>query len=283
MKFTRIAAAGLLTVSLLSACAPEYGTNVEQTTVTTDLSTETSALTTTIQSVIGDDNTPKPVVGGIGEKTERFDSMHGKTTLLSVSLSLPVANITGNDALQQTLTQRLDAIEAEIRAYVDALTEKYEADYDADREGLATPSLQVRFALNYFTSNAASLTYFYNETTSEGRTISYTRFCNVDLRVGSEILLSALLKENASDALLAKVKEAVKNTGTAGLYDGQTELIADLASSSWYMTRDKLVFCFSAGDLAPVSSGEITVSFGKEALADLLSNYGNSLIGSDQT
>lgn len=278
MKIYQIVGVGLTTVMLLTACAP--GREPSQTTVGTTELTSAEPAVTTVSTTVVEYQPTTPIVGGIGEKNEQYDVTNKNTTLLSVSLSLPVASITGNETLQATLAERLDAIEREIRDYIDLLGSKYKADASAGKGALTTPSVRVRFELNYFTSEAASLTYFYNETTSEGRTISYTRFCNVDLRVGSEILLSALLSEGAQEKLTAKLVEAVGETATDGLYDGQSELIADLLESSWYMTRETLSFRFSPGDLAPVNSGEISVSLDKEALADLLSSYGSALIGS---
>ncbi len=262
---------------LLTACAPERDATVT-TSVLTELTSGEPVTTTTLLPTVDDDPVTVPM-GGIGEKSERYEIKQGNRTLLSVSLILPVASITGNETLQATLTARLDERETEIRDYVEYLGEKYRADSAAGKDTLATPALQVRFSLNYFTADAAGLTYYYNETTSEGRTVSYARFSNIDLRVGSEILLSALLNEGASDTLVTKVKEAVEALGIDGLYEGQKALITDLVSSRWYMTRDLLVFCFSPGDLAPVSSGQITVELDKETLADLLSSYGSALIG----
>lgn len=279
MKICQIIGAGLLLTLLLSACAPEQGDPINTTTQASELTTEQPITTT--GSTMGNDDPISVPTGGVGEKSERYDITQGDRTLLSVSLSLPVASITGNDDLQTKLTARLDAIEAEIRDYAEQLGEKYRADIAAGREGLATPSVRVRFELNYFTSEATALTYFYNETTSEGRIITYKRFCNIDLRVGSDILLSALLNEGANDLLIKRIGEAVKASGAVGLYEGQAELISELLNSSWYMTRDSLVFCFSPGDLAPVSSGEIEVRLDKDALADLLSSYGSALIGNE--
>lgn len=277
MKIQQIIGAVLLSTLLLSACAPKQDEPLS--TTTSAAQTTATDVTTTVQTQGTIDPIPTPVVGGIGEKSERFEVRHDDKTVLWVTLSLPVASITGNDTLQSTLTARLDLIEAEIRDYADVLSEKYEADIEAGKQPLATPSLQVRFALNYFTAEAASLTYFYNETTSEGRTSSYTRFCNIDLRVGSEIMLSALLTEGAEAMLVNRVKDAIAEKEISGLYEGQKELISDLLGDNWYMKRDALAFRFSPGVLAPVSSGEILVEFDKDELADLLSGYGSALIG----
>lgn len=276
MKSPQIILTAALLCLGLSACAPEATPAV--TTAQTALTTTAEPIDATTALTTGKDEPIQVPVGGIGEKSERFDYTKDEKTVLSVTLSLPVASITGDDALQSTLTGRLDAIEAEIRGYAEDLRDKYEADIASGKEGLAVPSLQVRFALNYFTSEAAGLTYFYNETTSEGITLRYSRFCNVDLRVGSEIQLSALLNEGASDTLANRISEAVGQSGTAGLYEGRKDLITDLMDERWYMTRTELVFCFGPGDLAPVSSGEILVRFDKAALADLLSSYGSALI-----
>lgn len=279
MKFPQIILTASTICLLLSACAAEITEPAVSTVGTTYTTAAAEPTSSTTVLTTGSDEPVQVPVGGIGEKSDRYDLTKGDQTVLSVSLSLPVASITGNEALQATLTERLDAIEAEIRSYAEHLRVKYEADMASGVEGLATPSLQVRFALNYFTSEAAGLTYFYNETTSEGRTISYSRFCNVDLRVGSEILLSALLNEGAQDKLATKISETVGQSDTVGLYAGLKDLISDLMDERWYMTRSALVFCFSPGDLAPVSSGEIQVSFDKAELTDLLSSYGSALIG----
>lgn len=280
MKIQQILGSVLLLTMLFSACAPKQKDDPISTSASSEQTTVSSETSATTQLPGPIDPAPTPV-GGIGEKSERYEVTHNDKSVLSVTLNLPVATVTGNDTLQTMLAERLDLIENEIRGYADSLGEKYKADSADGKQLLATPALQVRFALNYFTAEAASLTYFYNETTSEGRTISYTRFCNIDLRVGSEIMLSALLNEGAEGKLVSRVKDAVAATGTDGLYSGQSDLIAELLNENWYMTRDSIAFRFSPGDLAPVSSGEILVKFDREALADLLSNYGTALIGSE--
>lgn len=276
MKIRHTMISALVLSVLLTACAPEKAPS-ETTALTTEpTSVETAEVTETQAPVIGD-LIPVPL-GGIGEKSEQYEVTKWGVTVLSVSLTLPEANITGNDSLQTALTERLDANEEEIRSYVDSLAAKYEDDLISGKTGLATPSVQIRFELNYFTADAISLTFFYNETTSEGRTAAYARFCNIDLRAGSEIRLSALLNEGGADQLATKIKEAVEASGSEGLYAGQKDLITDLLEERWYMTRQTLEFRFSPGDLAPVSSGEITVSLDKAALADLLNSYGSALI-----
>lgn len=275
MKIHHIMISGLILPLLLTACAHER--QPSDTTAYSTEQTDIQTVLTTVETAVNTDPLPVPV-GGIGETSERYDITKGDRTVLSVSLTLPVANITGNQSLQTELSERLSTYETEIRGHIDSLSAKYEADLDAGKEGLATPSLQVRFELNYFTADAISLTFFYNETTSEGRTIAYARFCNIDLRVGSEIRLSALLTEGGSGLLATKLKEAVESSQTEGLYAGQKDLITDLLEERWYMTRNSLEFRFSSGDLAPVSSGEITVSLDKEELADLLNSYGSALI-----
>lgn len=276
MKIPQIILAGLLVTQFLTGCAPRQEPAYTSETTEALTTLETTEITTAL-TVVPDSPIQTPI-GGIGEKSDRYDVTVGETKLMSVSLTLPVASITGNEELQAMLTERLALIEGEIDSYIEGLRVKYEADHAAGREGLAIPSIRVRFELNYFTANAASLTYFYNETTAEGRTIDYSRFCNIDLRAGSEILLSALLNDGTSDKLAGMVSEAVAATETDGLYSGQQSLIADLLDERWYLTRNSIDFRFSAGELAPVSSGEITVSLNKQALADLLSSYGSALI-----
>ncbi len=275
MRIRQIISVGLMLI-LLSACAPNKDPAV--TTGDADLTTGDPDQTSYIATFSTSDPIEVPT-GGIGEKTEQYLISQNEKSVLSVSLSLPVASITGDSSLQETLIGRLEAIETQIRQYVETLHVKYAADIAAGREGLTTPSIQVRFTLNYFTSEAASLTYLYNETTSEGRTVSYARFYNIDLRVGNEILLSALLKDGAQDTLIKNLKQAVEDTETAGLYEGQEALLSDLLNSRWYMTRTSIVFLFSPGDLAPVSSGEIRIVFDVDSLNGLLSDYGSVLIG----
>lgn len=281
MKIHQIIILGLVGILFLSACAPDSDPPVTENSSTVSSTTE-PPLSSSITSTRDPDIVDPPIVpsiGGIGEKSDRYDVVHEGKNVLSVSLSLPEASVTGNDSLQATLTARLEAIEADINGYIQALSEKYKEDILSGRDMLATPTISVRFSLNYFTSEAASLTYFYNETTSDGRVISYTRFCNVDLRVGSEIVLAALLNSGADEQLILRVRDAVRATDTVGLYEGQKELIAELLDSTWYMTTTALAFRFSPGDLAPVNSGEILVTLEKEAIADLLSSYGSALIG----
>jgi hypothetical protein len=62
------------------------------------------------------------------------------------------------------------------------------------------------------------------------------------------------------------------------LFPNHEKLIASLSGDVWYVGSDSIVFTFAPGTIAPVSSGEITVSIGGSRLTDSLSEYGKILL-----
>ncbi len=273
----KLIAAGLIACCLLTACAPEKdppvtGEGEDTDTVTTPVQTDEP-----LPPIIGP-SFPGTVQSGIGEMTERYDYTEGEHTVLSVSLTLPVANIKGNDALQTTLSGRLEEVYTTLKKEIDGLYQQYLADFRAGREFLTTPSVQVRFTLHYFTAEAVSMTYLFTETASDGIVYTRSAHSNLDLRVGSEIRLSALLKDGKNDAVLAILTEKLQSAPPEGLYENAIRNLAARLDSAWYIADGSLSVYLEAGEIAPISSGSILLTLTKSELSLILSDYGNALL-----
>lgn len=272
----KLIAVGLLCV-LLTACAPDQDASVtedpeESTSVTTTLNAEDSLPPIVPPSFDG------TVQSGIGEKTEQYRYTEGEYTVLNVSLTLPVANVEGNEALQKTLSERLDALRKDLEAEIDRLYQQYLSDYKAGREGLTTPSVQVRFELHYFTAEAVSMTYILTETTGDGMVYTHSYHSNLDLRVGSEIRLTSLLKDEKTDGLLTLLIERLKASPPEGIYENAEQILSARLDSAWYIAGGNLLILLEPGEIAPLSSQSILLTFTEAELSELLSDYGKALL-----
>lgn len=272
----KLIALGLL-CALFTACAPE------QEPPAPDHTTVTTQVTTTLPP---DDPLP-PIVGpsipgglqsGIGEKTDRFSYTQEEDVLLNVTMTLPVASVEGDDTLRQTLAAQLSAVEEELQQRIELLHQQYLRDYQAGIDGLTTPSVQIRFDLHYFTTEAASLTYIFTETTRDGMVRTERYHSNLDLRVGSRIRLSALLKEDTTDGLLSMTMDKLTADSPDGLYENAQQILGAKLSSAWYITEGTLSILLEAGEIAPLSSGNILITFTEAELQGLLSDYGKALL-----
>lgn len=272
----KLIATGLLVCTVLSSCAPEKDPpDTQSEDGTTELTTPDSTVNVT---PLDPPEFPTGIQSGIGEYTEQFGYTEGEQVILNVSLTLPVANMEGNDALQTTLSRRLDALHDELRQEIDLLYQQYLSDYKAGRVGLTTPSVQVRFNLHYFTSEAASMTYILTETTGDGIVYTHSYHSNLDLRVGSEIRLTALLADGKTDRLLALLQAKLTEAPPEGLYDDALQNLDTLLDSSWFIADGKLSVRLEAGTIAPLSSGDILLTFLEAELSELLSDYGKALL-----
>ena len=272
----KLIALGLLCV-LLTSCAPEREPPVpEITTVTTEVTT-TLSTDEPLPPVVGP-NIPGGLQSGIGEKTSRFSYKEGEDTILNVSLSLPVASVVGDDALQLSLATQLKAVEEEMQGRIDLLYQQYLKDYQAGIEGLTTPSVQIRYDLHYFTTEAVSMTYIFTQTTRDGMVFTNRYHSNLDLRVGSKIRLSALLMEETTDGLLNLTIQKLQASPPDGLYANAQQILVSKISSSWYISGGNLSIILEAGVIAPLSSGDVLLIFTEAELQGLLSDYGKALI-----
>lgn len=268
---------GLLLCYLLTACAPESDP------VITDDPKETTASTTTEKTdlqipIIIPPHFNSTVQGGIGMVTDRFEYTEGDHTVLSVTMNMPVAHIEGNDTLQQTVSDRLNAMQDELKQAIDRLYQQCLADYRAGREGLTTPSVQVRFELHYFTADALSMTYILSQTTADAMVYEHRYHSNLDLQVGSEIRLTALLSDGKFDGLLTLLQAKLTESAPEGLYAEAAGQMQAMLDGSWYITDGGLSVLLEAGTVAPVSSGDILLTLSASQLADLLSDYGKALL-----
>ena len=267
----------LLTALLLTGCAP-----AKLPTVTT------APVYTTIAITTQDREEPLPPIqhpefpgvlhSGIGSATTQHTYTENDDVIFRVSMTLPVASIVGDSNLQMTLEGRLFIIESQLKKEVDQLYKRYLNDYRMGREGMAIPSVTIRFQLNYFTTDALSITYTFSETTWDGLVYTHLYHTNLDLRVGSSMLLSSLMKDRPQIAMEMLIFNALANQSIDGLYANAAQIILDELDYSWHISPGQLHIHIEPGVIAPISSGEVMLTFTEDELEHLLSDYGKALI-----
>ena len=276
MNYIRIAA-GILACGMLVACAPVNERPDQQSSQTTTAATTTQAPPQTIAPL------DRPIFPagsqcGIGEITETKSYTEGDYVILNTSLTLPVAYVEGNDRLATALNDYLNAFHKERKQEIDLLYRRYLADYQAGRKRLTTPSVRVRFELQYFTAEAVSITYRFTETTGDGVVNTHTHHTNIDLIVGAQIHLDALFTDSADEALQALLQTKLKESSVEGLYENALQNIAAILEDAWYLSDGKLIISLDAGKIAPLSSGAVKLTLTGEELSHLLSDYGKTLL-----
>lgn len=267
----------LLAALLLTGCAPA------QLPVNTTVPDYTTVATTTHAvedplPPIQNPEFPGSLHSGIGRYTTQQTYTENDDVIMRVSMTLPVASIVGDKSLQTTLESRLAVIESQIENEVDELYKRYLSDYRDGREGIAVPSVVVRFQLNYFTTEALSLTYIFSETTWDGLMYTHLYHSNLDLRVGSSMMLSSLMKDKPQIAMEMLISTALATQSIDGVYSNAAQIILENLDRSWHISPGELHLHVEPGVIAPLSSGEVILVFSEEQLEHLLSDYGKALI-----
>lgn len=267
----------LLLCGVFTACAP---VKTKPVTNETERTTEVTTLASpedTLQP-IQPPEFPNSPQGGIGKYTTQYNLTENDTVILKVSMTMPVASITGDDTLQATLESRLALVEDRLNSEINQLYNRYLQDYHAGHTGITVPSVMIRFQLNYFTADSASMTYFFSETTWDGLVYTHLFHYNLDLRVGSTMQLSALLNEDGFSGLERIVSDKLSQQSVEGQYDNALEIIMEKLDSAWHISPGHLHIHMESGQIAPLGSGEVMLSFSEEELSKLLSDYGKALL-----
>ena len=267
----------LLAALLLTGCAPAKLPVVTTTPDITTVATTTDAVEEPLPP-IQNPEFPGSLHSGIGRYTTQQTYTENEDVIMRVSMTLPVASIVGDKSLQTTLETRLAAIESQLKKEIDQLYKRYLSDYRAGRTGIAVPSVVVRFQLNYFTTEALSLSYIFSETTWDGLMYTHLYHSNLDLRVGSSMMLSSLMKDRPQIAMEMLIPTALTAQSIDGMYSNAAQIILDNLDELWHIAPGELHLHIEPGVIAPLSSGEVMLVFSEDQLEHLLSDYGKALI-----
>jgi len=221
-----------------------------------------------------------PVLGGVMGKAEHTDYKEGEEVALSVNLLLPYAEIPDNEAVQQKVTQKLEAINDEIRSSVENISRNYINDLKNGVTHISTPSLSVSFTLCYFTEKAMSIAISMTETNSFSDTFRSCRYYNFELdSYGADITFDTLFSDRLNDNR-DKITELIteKADGCGGLYPEYRTIIAENASECFYISGESVYFRFDPYVLAPGSRGYITFELKFCDISPYLSEYGRDLL-----
>lgn len=266
-----------LVAGFLAGCAPAKEPFITNETAQTTGVTTTESSDETLPP-IQPPNFPNTPQGGIGKETTQYSYTEGDTTILKVSMTMPIASIVGDETLQATLESRLALVETQLQKEIDQLYRRYLQDYQAGKTGITVPSVMIRFQLNYFTAEAASMTYIFSETTWDGLVYTHLYHSNLDLRVGSTMQLSALLTDGMLSGMESIIAKKLTEQAVDGQYENALQIIMDDLDSAWYILPGYLQIHMESGKIAPISSGEVVLSFSEEELSHLLSDYGKALL-----
>lgn len=261
----------------LAACAVNEGSI--STDTSDDGNSETTTLTdgTTTKNNGNSDGTPSitPIEGGVVSSNESYVVKEGGVVALEVYLSLPVADISGNEAVREKLASRLQDIKSDITDHISDLEDYYKSTIALGSTHLFTPRITVSFELNHFTEKAMSISFTITEVNGYGVTTSTSRHYNYEFDFASKVTFASFFSD--TDAVTAAVCDKVSQT--PDLYPNAKELIPSLIGECWYFSDGKIIFTFNPYDIAPASSGYISVSFSADELADHMSEYGKDLMG----
>jgi hypothetical protein len=78
--------------------------------------------------------------------------------------------------------------------------------------------------------------------------------------------------------VLALTVQKLKAAPPAGLYANAEQILASRIDSSWFIAGGQLTVILEAGVIAPLSSGDVVVTFAEKDLQGLLSDYGKALL-----
>ena len=279
-KLFKACVLSLLLCCILISCAentpPDNG---EQTLLSSDSHTDDDISTTTTTTKKPSQTDPEqnitPIIGGVRAETENYQVKQNGTVALEVSLSLPVAEIDGNEEIEKKLSERLDAIKDDLDLYIEGLENQYKSMISLGSKPLFTPRISVSFELSYFTKKAMSLTFNITEVNGFGVTTRSSRHYNYEFDFASSITFSAVFSDR--DGLINAVTAKAEKKDS--LFKNYKELIPSLIDGCWYVTDRHVVFSFDPYQIAPASSGFITFEFERSEIADYVSDYGKDLFG----
>ena len=220
------------------------------------------------------------VLGGVMGKAEHLDYKEGDEVALSVSLLLPYAEIPDNEAVQQKVSQKLDAINSEIRNRVDLISRNYVNDLKNGIKHLSVPSLSVNFTLCYFTEKAMSIAINMTEINASGDTYRSSEYFNFELdSYGADITFDTLFSDRLSDhreSVIGLVRD--KAAGIGNLYPEYLSIIEESAPSNWFVSGESIFFRFDPYTLAPGKFGFVTFELKFTDISPYLSDYGRDLL-----
>ena len=276
-KYLSMLLAAVLLLSLI-ACASNPNNETSNTDPPENTDNDiTTSLSTTTKPTVNPDTTPSitPINGGVTSTNQKYTVKQGKVVALEVDLSLPVADISGNAEVEEKLTLHLESIKKDITDYIGNMEEYYKTTIALGGSHLFVPRISVSFELNHFTEKAMSISFNITEVNGYGVTTQTSRHYNYEFDFASNVTFTAFFTN--TDAVTSAICQ--KLSDRKDIYANTEEIIPVLVKDCWYFSDDKIVFVFNPYDIAPASSGYITVTFGTSELSDYMSDYGKDLLG----
>lgn len=194
--------------------------------------------------------------------------------LCEMRYSYPCASANDSSDISSFISA-LDTISGEIKNYVEKRSELYKTGSQSDFS--VPPQITGYYTVNRFSTELFSITFVFSEISPEGN-VGLTKFSyNLDLLLSSRtITIDAVLNDPIKTVSKALLK--LEDSGDLALFSNYENILAAAVNDVWHVGADRITFTFPAGKIAPMSSGEISISVKGQELVDSLSEYGKILM-----
>lgn len=184
---------------------------------------------------------------------------------------------TSNDGSDiSAFSEALSAVASEVRDYVNSRVELYKNGSQNDFS--VPPQITGYYVINRFSYELFSISFIFSETLPDGSVRESEMHYNLDILLdSSRVTLDAIMNDAIS--AVNKILSDKKSSGNlTALYDSYEKQVESSINRVWSIRSGGILFSFSAGELAPISSGPIEILIQNSDLSPLLSEYGKILL-----
>ena len=184
---------------------------------------------------------------------------------------------TSNDESDiSAFSEALNAVASEVRDYVNSRVELYKSGSQNDFS--VPPQITGYYTINRFSYELFSISFIFSETLPDGSVRESEMHYNLDILLdSSRVTLDAIMNDAIS--AVNKILSDKKSSGNlTALYDSYEKQVESSINRVWSIRSGGILFSFSAGELAPISSGPIEILIQNSDLSPLLSEYGKILL-----